>query len=357
MKQMQDLHVLEFQPLISPRRMKEEIPITDTAAETVLEGRNTIKRMLRGKDKRLLAIVGPCSIHDEKAAYEYAARLAALRAELIDQMHIVMRVYFEKPRTTIGWKGLIYDPYLNGSDNMEHGTRKAREIMLKIVDMGLPAATEFLDPIVPQYLDDLVSWAAIGARTIESQTHREMSSGLSMPIGFKNNTDGNLQLAIDAMCSSRAPHSFLGVDQEGQTAIVKTSGNVWGHIILRGGRNQPNYSREDIQRTVACLEAANLPAYIMVDCSHANSGKDYRRQEVVLTDVIAQRLEGNEHLFGIMLESNLFEGNQPIPKDLSQLQYGISITDACIGWETTERILRETHAKLKTQRQAAYPVA
>lgn len=353
MKQTQDLHVLEFRPLIAPRRMKEEIPLSEAAVETVIESRNAIKRMLRGKDKRLLAIVGPCSIHDEKATYEYAARLAALRAEMIDQMHIVMRVYFEKPRTTIGWKGLIYDPYLDGSDNMEHGTRKAREIMLKIVDMGLPAATEFLDPIVPQYLDDLVSWAAIGARTIESQTHREMSSGLSMPIGFKNSTDGNLQLAIDAMCSSRAPHSFLGVDQEGQTAIVKTSGNVWGHIILRGGRNHPNYDRDNIQKTIRILDAANLPAYIMVDCSHANSGKEFRRQEMVMTDVITQRLEGNDHLFGIMLESNLFEGNQSIPKDLSQLKYGVSITDACIGWEATERILRETYAKLKTRLQAA----
>lgn len=347
MKKTQDLHVLETIPLIPPAQLKDEMPGTDATYETVIETRQAIKRMLRGKDNRLLVIVGPCSIHDEDAAYDYATRLAKLSRELLDRLLIVMRVYFEKPRTTVGWKGLIYDPHLDGSGDMVVGLRQARRIMLRINDMELPAATEFLDPIVPQYLDDLVSWAAIGARTTESQTHREMSSGLSMPFGFKNTTDGNMQIAIDAMCSARAPHNFLGVSQYGQTAIIKTTGNVWGHLIMRGGSQGPNYDRDSVRQAMQTLEKHQLPNYIMIDCSHANSNKDYKRQEAVLEDVICQRAEGNASLMGVMLESNLLEGNQPIPSDLSQLRYGVSITDGCMDWETTERILRKAHRDLE----------
>ncbi|MGC9328096.1 MAG: 3-deoxy-7-phosphoheptulonate synthase [Candidatus Hinthialibacter sp.] len=348
MKKSQDLHVLEVIPLIPPAQLKDEIPATERANETVVESRQVIKRMLRGKDDRMLAIVGPCSIHDEKAAFEYAERLAKLRRELIDRLFIVMRVYFEKPRTTIGWKGLIYDPHLDGSGDMVFGLRQGRRIMMKINDMNLPTGIEFLDPIVPQYLDDLVSWAAIGARTSESQTHREMSSGLSMPFGYKNTTDGNMQVAIDAMCSARAPHNFLGVSQYGQSAIIKTTGNVWGHIIMRGGSQGPNYDEESVRRVMETLEKNQLPNHIMIDCSHANSNKDFRRQEIVLQDVIRQRAAGNASLFGFMLESNLYEGNQTLTDDLSQLKYGVSITDGCISWETTERLLRDAYQKLET---------
>ncbi len=346
MKQTQDLHVVESIELISPGDLKKELPMTETANETVIEGRYTIKRMLRGKDKRMLVIVGPCSIHDEKAAYEYASRLLELRRTLGDRLEIVMRVYFEKPRTTVGWKGLIYDPHLNDTGDLAYGIRKAREIMLTINDMGAPAATEFLDPIVPQYLSDLVTWAAVGARTIESQTHREMTSGLSMPTGLKNNTDGYLQIAIDAMLSSRAPHSFLGVNQNGHISIYNTSGNLWCHVILRGGRQGPNFDRISVEEAITSLEKAGLPPYVMIDCSHANSNKDYAKQEIVLKDVTQQRLDGAETLFGVMLESNLNEGNQSIPDDLSKLQYGVSITDACINWETTERLLTRMYEKL-----------
>lgn len=348
MKKTQDLHVLETIPLNPPAQLKDEMPGTETAIDTVIDSRQVVKRMLRGKDNRMLAIVGPCSIHDENAAYDYAVRLAKLRKELIDRLFIVMRVYFEKPRTTVGWKGLINDPHLDGSGDMVFGLRQARRIMLAINDMQLPAATEFLDPIIPQYIDDLVTWAAIGARTTESQTHREMSSGLSMPFGFKNTTDGNMQIAIDAMCSARAPHNFLGVSQYGQTAIIKTTGNVWGHIIMRGGSNGPNYDKDSVSQVMKTLDKHQLPNYIMIDCSHANSNKDYKRQEIVLDDVIRQRVEGNASLFGVMLESNLLEGNQPIPSDLSQLKYGVSVTDGCMNWETTERILRNAYQRLES---------
>lgn len=347
MKKTQDLHVIEAVPLTPPSKTKEELPITDRIADVVVEGRQAIKRMLRGKDNRLLMIAGPCSIHDEKAAYEYAEKLAKLAEEVRDQILVVMRVYFEKPRTVIGWKGLIYDPQIDGSADIAEGIRLARRILLRINDMGLPAATEFLDPIVPQYIDDLIAWAAIGARTTESQTHREMSSGLSMPVGYKNSTDGNLQIAVDAMNSSRYPHSFLGINQEGQTCIINTSGNVWGHIILRGGRSGPNYGREDILGAKQILAKANLPEHIMIDCSHANSNKDFRKQEEVLREVIDRRLEDESFVFGAMLESNLFEGNQSIPDDLSKLAYGVSITDSCIGWDATERVIREACQRLR----------
>ncbi|RJP30690.1 MAG: 3-deoxy-7-phosphoheptulonate synthase [Candidatus Omnitrophota bacterium] len=339
MQQTQDLHVLETVPLLPPNQIKEEFPMSEASNQTVVESRQVLKKILRDKERRFLVIVGPCSIHDETAAYEYAERLKQLREKVEDRLVLLMRVYFEKPRTTIGWKGLIYDPELNGSDNILEGIRKARKILAKITDMRVPTATEFLDPVVPQYIADFVSWVAIGARTTESQTHREMSSGLSMPVGYKNTTSGNLQIAIDAMCSSRSPHSFLGVDQEGRTAIVKTSGNVWGHIILRGGHDGPNYDRQSVQRAVEMMEKAKLPPYVMIDCSHANSQKNYENQQIVWKDVIQQKIEGNDALIGMMLESNLVAGNQKFPQDRSQLKYGVSITDACIDWEKTEELI------------------
>ena len=264
-----------------------------------------------------------------------------------------MRVYFEKPRTTIGWKGLINDPHLDGSYDIDTGLKKARRLLLQITGMGLPAATEFLDPIVPQYIADFVSWAAIGARTTESQTHREMASGLSMPVGFKNSTDGSLQIAIDAMTSARAPHSFLGIDQDGVTSIIRTTGNLHGHVVLRGGRLQTNYDPESIATAVTTLKKAGLPSMLMVDCSHANSGKQHARQEEVWRSVIQQRIGGNTTLIGLMVESYLEEGNQPIPKLVAELRHGVSITDACVGWETTERMLRHGHEVMSKARESA----
>jgi 3-deoxy-7-phosphoheptulonate synthase len=274
---------------------------------------------------------------------EYALKLNALRQELADQLCIFMRVYFEKPRTTIGWKGLINDPHLDGSHDIETGLKRARRLLLDITGLGLPAATEFLDPTTPQYLADLVSWTAIGARTTESQTHREMASGLSMPVGFKNGTDGGLQIAIDALGAANHPHSFLGIDPDGFTCIVRTTGNPDGHVVLRGGRLRTNYDAESIADAVAQLRAARLPAALMVDCSHANSAKQHVRQEEVWRSVIGQRAGGNDALIGLMVESYLKDGNQPIPKHRDELQYGISLTDACINWETTERMLRHGH--------------
>src|SRR6266550_3655810 len=346
MQPTQNLHVKEIVRLLPPRALKDEFPMTERANETVVEGREIVKRILRGDDPRLLIIVGPCSIHDVDGALEYAQRLNRLREELANQLYLVMRVYFEKPRTTIGWKGLINDPHLDGSYDIDTGLKKARGLLLEITGMGLPAATEFLDPIVPQYIADFVSWAAIGARTTESQTHREMASGLSMPVGFKNATDGGLQIAIDAMTSARAPHSFLGIDQDGVTSIIRTTGNPHGHVVLRGGRLQTNYDPESIATAVATLNKADLPSMLMVDCSHANSGKQHARQEEVWRSLIEQRVAGNRALIGAMVESYLEEGNQPILKIPGGLRYGVSITDACLGWEATERMLRQAHAAL-----------
>lgn len=346
MKETHDLHIVENTPLISPGNVKTKIPMTETSNETVVESRHTIKKMLRNKDDRFLLIVGPCSIHDPEVAVDYAARLAELRKKVLDRIFIVMRVYFEKPRTTVGWKGLINDPHLNDSTDIEHGLHLAREILCKVNDLGLPAATEFLDPFVPQYIADFVSWAAIGARTTESQTHRELASGLSMPVGFKNGTEGNLQIAIDAMHSCNYPHSFLGIDQEGKASIFNTSGNVWGHIILRGGRPGPNYDKDSVETTRAALEKAQLPAHVMIDCSHANSNKDFSKQEDVMKAIIEQKKNGQDCIFGAMLESNINEGKQSIPADLSQMKYGVSVTDGCISWETTERMILEVYEQL-----------
>lgn len=349
MFQTQDLRVREIVRLVSPRALKAELPSPEAASEAVASSRDRVTRILQGNDPRLLVVVGPCSIHDVKGALEYAERLSAIRKELSDRMEIVMRVYFEKPRTTIGWKGLINDPHLDGTQDVEHGLRVARKLLLDITALGLPTATEFLDPIVPQYIADLISWAAIGARTTESQTHREMASGLSMPVGFKNGTDGSLQVAVDAMMSARTPHSFLGIDQDGCTSVVRTKGNTAGHVVLRGGRARTNYDADSIREAEAVLTKANVPTGLMVDCSHANSGKVPARQEDVWRSVIEQRVGGNKALIGVMIESFLHEGAQPFPRPVNELAHGISITDACISWETTERMLRhgyETLAKL-----------
>jgi 3-deoxy-7-phosphoheptulonate synthase len=342
----QDLHVLGTTPLISPRQLKADLPLDEASSRVVIAARDAMKHILLGQDKRTLVIVGPCSIHDEKAALDYAARLTELHEKYADKLLIVMRVYFEKPRTTVGWKGLVYDPKLDDSLDLAGGLRLARRILLAVTKLGLPTATEFLDPIVPQYIDDLVSWAAIGARTTESQTHRQMASGLSMPVGYKNNTTGDIQPAINAMLSAKAPHSFLGIDGDGRISIVNTTGNRWGHIILRGGEKKPNYDPETVADAIARLSKAKLPAYVMVDCSHANSHKKHDQQEVVWRSVIEQRRAGNDALFGLMLESNINSGRQDLTADLSQLKYGVSITDECIGWAKTEELLAEAHAAL-----------
>ncbi len=344
-RQTQDLNVLAATLLVTPRALKEDLPLGERAGETVYAGRNAIKAILSREDKRLLVIVGPCSIHDRAAALDYAHRLCALRDELGDRLFVVMRTYFEKPRTTIGWKGLINDPYLNGTCDMSAGLRVARELLLEIGEMGMPTATEMLDPIVPQYLADLVTWASIGARTIESQTHREMASGLSMPVGFKNGTDGNLQIAIDAMYSSQHAHHFLGIDQEGRTCVIETRGNALGHLILRGGHEHPNYDPVSIAVAREQMAKRGLPEVIMVDCSHANSGKRPELQPHVLRSVVQQIQDGNSALIGVMLESNLGCGSQPV-KDMSNLQYGVSITDPCLGWDETEKVLRYAHRQL-----------
>jgi 3-deoxy-7-phosphoheptulonate synthase len=336
----QDLHVKEIVPLLSPRDIKAQSPLNETVSATVARSRERVIRILRQEDPRLLVVIGPCSIHEEKSALEYATRLNALRKEFADRMEIVMRVYFEKPRTTIGWKGLINDPHLDGSQDIETGLKIARRLLLEITGMGLPTATEFLDPIVPQYIADLVSWAAIGARTTESQTHREMASGLSMPVGLKNSTDGSLQVAIDAMGATRHQHSFLGINEEGVTSVVRTTGNPHAHVVLRGGRAKTNYDAESIRAAEQKLVSEKLPPVLMVDCSHANSEKQHGRQEDVWHSVIQQRVEGTRSLIGLMVESHLSEGNQPIPNNLKDLRYGVSLTDSCIGWETTERMLR-----------------
>jgi len=341
-----DVHVESLAPLIPPDALKQELPISEKSAEVTLASRRTIRAILAGEDPRLLVVIGPCSIHDPEAALEYARRLAALQPRYASTLHLVMRTYFEKPRTTVGWKGLINDPHLDGSFDMESGLRIARRLLVDIAELGLPTGTEVLDPITPQYLDDVLSWAAIGARTTESQTHRQMASGLSMPIGYKNSTTGALDVALNAMHSARTPHAFLGIDGSGRTCVVRTTGNDQGHIILRGGSGKPNYHPANVAEAVATLERAGLPARLMVDCSHANSDKQFERQEQVWNSVLDQRVAGNTHLVGMMVESNLEEGNQKLGSTPTGLKYGVSITDACIGWEKTEALLEEAHRRL-----------
>ena len=339
-----DLHVVETRPLVAPALLHQDLPIDDAATQTVSSARRRIQSILRGEDQRLLVVVGPCSVHDVKAAREYAQRLAPIRERLKDQLEVVMRVYFEKPRTTVGWKGLINDPHLDGSYDINTGLRRARGLLLDLAREGMPAATELLDPVVPQYIADLISWTAIGARTTESQTHREMASGLSMPIGYKNGTDGSASIAINAMQAASKPHHFLGINRDGHASIVSTTGNPDGHLVLRGGNSGSNYHHEAVEAAVAELSQAGLQQRLMVDCSHANSNKDFRRQSDVLASVAGQLRSGSTRVMGVMIESHLVEGNQKLTADLSQLTYGQSITDACISLETTEQLLNDLAA-------------
>ena len=342
-----NLNVKGITPVIAPTDLRLVYPLSIKAGEFVSISRSQIKEILKGRDRRLMVVVGPCSIHDPRAAMEYAERLAALSSELSDQLFLVMRVYFEKPRTTIGWKGLINDQEMNGSHLISKGLGIARGLLCAITDLKLPVATETLDPITPEYMADLICWGAIGARTTESQTHREIASGLSFPIGFKNGTDGNLQIAIDAMKSALHSHSFLGINREGKSAIIQTTGNPDVHIVLRGSNNKPNYLPEDIKKTEEMLCKADLFPSIMVDCSHGNSAKNHERQPMVMHGVLDQIAAGNHSISGVMIESNLEAGSQSIPADHSRFKYGVSITDDCIDWKTTERLLRDSHKQLK----------
>lgn len=341
-----NVNVLSQELLLTPEEIRKRLPLTAAARETVLAGRHAVQNILDRKDPRLLIVVGPCSIHDLEAAHDYARRLKQLSDEISDTLFVVMRVYFEKPRTTTGWKGLINDPEMDDSFRIEEGLQKARRLLLDLGEMGLPVGTEALDPIVPQYLSDLITWSAIGARTTESQTHREMASGLSSPVGFKNGTDGSLKVAINALLSVSRPHSFLGIDKNGRSAVIRTRGNRYAHMVLRGG-STPNYDAQSIRLCEKELAANQLQENIMVDCSHANANRNYALQPVVLRDCVQQILNGNQSIIGFMIESNLEAGNQPIPADRTQLKYGVSVTDPCIDWPTTETILREAKIKLE----------
>ena len=334
-----DVHIQSTTPLITPSDLIASLPATPNVETNVAAGRNQVRQIIDGSDTRFMVVVGPCSIHDEAAALEYAERLYRCSEKLTDRLLVIMRVYFEKPRTTTGWKGLIYDPNLDDSFDIEGGLRRARSLLLSLAEMGIHSGTEFLDPIVPQYLADLVSWATIGARTTESQTHRQMASGLSMPVGFKNGTDGNIQVAIDATVSARSPQGFLGMDADGKTAIIRTTGNPDGHLVLRGGKSGPNFDQAKLEQAQDQLKGAGVRPQLLVDCSHGNSNKQYENQSSALIDVVKQRSQGNKHIAGCMLESNLNPGNQPINGDSSHLKYGVSVTDACIGWEETEELL------------------
>lgn len=344
-----DVRILEAQTLISPEAMAEAYPASDIAAETVLRGREEVQKILRREDDRFLVVVGPCSIHEPESAYEYARRLAVLRKEYADRMCIVMRVYFEKPRTTVGWKGLIVDPGLDGTSDIPRGLKMAREILIKVNEIGVPAGSEMLEPIVPQYTSDLVSWASIGARTTESQTHRELASGLSMPVGFKNATDGDVQIAVNAIVSSRASHSFIGITREGKACIMQTLGNPDCHLILRGGKHGTNYDRESVSASIALLKKAGIRPSIIVDCSHGNSQKLPENQIGVLLETIRLRNDIDnplQPLCGCMLESYIETGCQPISADPSDLKYGLSITDPCLGWDMTASALAEAYKLL-----------
>ena len=343
---LENLNIVSQETLLSPTQLHDDIPASAQAIQTVSLARKAMADILSGRDPRLLVVVGPCSIHDAAAAMDYAQRLKALSDELKDQLFIVMRVYFEKPRTTVGWKGLINDPRMDDTFRIEEGLRLARHLLVDINELGLSCGTEALDPITPQYLGDLIAWSAIGARTTESQTHRELASGLSSPVGFKNGTDGNLEVALNAMLSAAQPHAFLGINGNGQVAITQTRGNAFGHLILRGGA-VPNYDSVAVAQAEAALTAAKLPVNIVVDCSHANSRKNHALQTLVLKDVVHQIADGNRSIKGMMLESNLFEGNQKLGKP-QDLRYGVSITDACIDWDTTAACLREAAARLST---------
>ena len=335
-----DLHVIETRPLLSPAFIKSEFPLTESVAQLVTKTRSRIRNILEGKDQRILVVVGPCSIHDVAAAEEYGQKLAKLRSRFADTLEVVMRVYFEKPRTTVGWKGLINDPNLDNSYDINTGLRTARTLLLDLANIGLPAATELLDPITPQYIADLICWTAIGARTTESQIHRQMASGLSMPVGYKNGTDGSFTAAINAMLTAKTSHHFLGINQDGLASIVKTTGNPDGHLVLRGGAAKPNYEQNDIEAAVKALKKKAMNSNLMVDCSHGNSSKDFNKQSLVLDSVAQQVKSGSSSIIGVMIESHLVEGNQSVSQDGNPLVYGQSITDACVNWETTETMLQ-----------------
>jgi 3-deoxy-7-phosphoheptulonate synthase len=339
MEQIDNLNILRFKPLITPDELKSQLPETDEIARLVASSRTSIFNILANKDKRRLVIAGPCSLHDRDATLEYAGRLVELQNEVSEKILIIMRAYFEKPRTTLGWKGMLYDPDLDNSYNIEEGIRRARSLLLAIAELKLPTATEFLDPIVPQYTADLVSWAAIGARTTESQIHRQMASGLSMPVGFKNSMNGNLSAAIDAIKAAASGHFFMGIDGGGKVVVAETRGNKCGHLVMRGGTNGPNYGSEHVAFVEVLLRKANVPTGIVIDCSHANSNKDHKHQGQALYDVAEQIAGGNRLIAGVMLESFLREGNQPVNTP-DKLEYGLSLTDKCIGWEETEELIR-----------------
>jgi len=346
MSNFHDLNVVSQEVLITPAQLQEELPLSDAASKTVNEGRETVRNILDGKDHRIIVVVGPCSIHDPDAAIDYAKRLKVLADQVKDTLYIVMRVYFEKPRTTTGWKGLINDPHMNDSFKIGEGLHVGRKLLLEIAELGLPTATEALDPISPQYLQDLISWSAIGARTTESQTHREMASGLSSAVGFKNGTDGGLTVAINALQSVSSPHRFLGINKHGSVSVITTRGNAYGHVVLRGGNGKPNYDSVSVAVCEKELTKANISSNIMIDCSHANSDKNHELQPLVLDNVANQILEGNTSIIGVMIESNIGAGNQKIPADLSELEYGVSVTDACVDWQTTEEMLSNASQKL-----------
>ncbi|MGY6028255.1 3-deoxy-7-phosphoheptulonate synthase AroF [Phytobacter sp. AG2a] len=342
-----NVHITDEHVLITPDQLKATFPLTAEQEAQIEQSRQTISNIIAGRDPRLLVVCGPCSIHDPETAIEYARRFKTLAAEVSDSLYLVMRVYFEKPRTTVGWKGLINDPHMDGSFDVESGLKIARRLLVELVSMGLPLATEALDPNSPQYLGDLFSWSAIGARTTESQTHREMASGLSMPVGFKNGTDGSLATAINAMRAAAMPHRFVGINQAGQVCLLQTQGNPDGHVILRGGK-APNYSPADVAHCEKEMEQAGLKPSLMVDCSHGNSNKDYRRQPAVAESVVAQIKDGNRSIIGLMIESNIHEGNQSSEQPRSEMKYGVSVTDACINWEATESLLREINNDLRS---------
>jgi 3-deoxy-7-phosphoheptulonate synthase len=345
---LENLNIAALDVMPSPEEIHTRVPISNQAAETVFEGRATIQRILDRLDPRVFIVVGPCSIHDSIAGYDYAQRLTRLAEEVRDTLYLVMRVYFEKPRTSVGWKGFINDPRMDDSFHIEEGIEKARRFLLSVTEIGLPTATEALDPITPQYLGDLISWTAIGARTSESQTHREMASGLSTPVGFKNGTDGNIDAAINGIKSASRSHSFLGISAQGRSSIVRTRGNRYGHLVLRGGDGHPNYDTVSIALAEKALTNAKFAANIVVDCSHANSAKDPYVQPLVLADCVHQIRDGNTSIVGLMIESNIEGGNQPIPDDLAKLKYGCSITDPCIDWSTTETAILKARETLKT---------
>ncbi|MDP5008053.1 MAG: 3-deoxy-7-phosphoheptulonate synthase [Glaciimonas sp.] len=333
-------NLISIIPMPSPAELKAQLPFNTLAMQTVTNARRTIRNILERRDPRLLVVVGPCSIHDPDAGLEYAHRLQKLATELADTLYIVMRVYFEKPRTSIGWKGLINDPDMDRSFRIADGMVKARRFLLNVNQLGLPTAAEALDPISPHYLGELISWVAIGARTTESQTHREMSSGLSMPVGFKNGTDGSVETAVNAILSSSHPHAFLGIDSDGRSAIIRTRGNLHSHLILRGGSTRPNYDSVSIHLAEQALIKVQLTPNIMVDCAHGNSYKKHALQATVICDLVHQICQGNRSILGCMIESFLESGNQAIPSDLSQLRYGCSVTDPCLDWESTATMLR-----------------